>query len=155
MAAVDYFLQVDGVTGESTDAQFAGSIEVESFSWGATQAIAISGGGGATAAKLSVTEFSVVKRVDSASPQLLLKCATGKHIARVRLLARRSNPGVVFLQYELKDVLISSFKDAGTEGELPLEEVSFHFDGLQMSYVPVVNGRPGDPIVTSIDTRFA
>ncbi len=32
--AVDYFLEIDGVEGESTDAGHKGEIDVLSFSWG-------------------------------------------------------------------------------------------------------------------------
>ena len=35
--AVDYFLQIAGVDGESVDAKHKGWIDIESFSWGATQ----------------------------------------------------------------------------------------------------------------------
>ena len=34
MAAVDYFLKLDGIKGESTDAKHKDEIDVESFSWG-------------------------------------------------------------------------------------------------------------------------
>ena len=33
--AVDYFLKIDGIEGESQDAKHKGEIEVESFGWGA------------------------------------------------------------------------------------------------------------------------
>ena len=36
MAAFDYFLKLDGIPGESTDAKHKGEIVVESFSWGET-----------------------------------------------------------------------------------------------------------------------
>ena len=35
--AFDYFLRIDGIPGESTDAKHKGEIVVESFSWGETQ----------------------------------------------------------------------------------------------------------------------
>ena len=34
MAAFDYFLRIDGIPGESTDAKHKGEIDVLSFSWG-------------------------------------------------------------------------------------------------------------------------
>lgn len=34
MAAVDYFLRIDGVPGESMDAKQRGEIDLESWSWG-------------------------------------------------------------------------------------------------------------------------
>ena len=35
--AVDYFLKIDGIDGESNDSKHKGSIDVESWSWGETQ----------------------------------------------------------------------------------------------------------------------
>lgn len=154
MAAVNYFLMVEGIDGESTSAQFEGTIEIESFSWGATQSAASSGGGGSGVGKVSLSDLSVVKRVDKASPPLFLHCATGRHIPRAVLMARRNSPNVVFLQYELSDILVSSLKDAGTEGEYPLEEVTFSYGKIVYKYVPILpTGQPGQPITVAYDTR--
>jgi len=43
-AAVDAFLKIDGIKGESTDASHKGWIEISSFSWGASRAIGGVGG---------------------------------------------------------------------------------------------------------------
>jgi len=51
MAVVDYFLKIDGIDGESQDSKHKGDIELESFSWGATQAGTSSYGGGMGAGK--------------------------------------------------------------------------------------------------------
>ena len=37
MAAIDYFLKLDGITGESADSKHKGEIEVLSFSFAETQ----------------------------------------------------------------------------------------------------------------------
>lgn len=42
-AAVDYFLKIDGIEGESQDAAHRGQIDLESWSWGATPAAAAEG----------------------------------------------------------------------------------------------------------------
>ncbi len=49
MAAVDYFLKIDGIEGESNDHKHKGEIEILSWSMGATQSgtHAFGGGGGA------------------------------------------------------------------------------------------------------------
>ena len=39
MAAFDYFLRLDGIPGESTDAKHKGEIDVLSWSWGESQEI--------------------------------------------------------------------------------------------------------------------
>lgn len=152
MAAVDYFLKIDGVEGESTNSRHPGEIEIESFSWGVTQSGGFVGGGGAGAGKATASPFVIVKRVDKASPVLFLACATGKHIPSATLTAQRSGPNVAFLQIELKDILISSFKDAGNGGELPLEEVAFNFARIEYRYVPVLpTGQVGQPVMAVFD----
>ncbi|EPC4310549.1 type VI secretion system tube protein Hcp, partial [Cronobacter sakazakii] len=47
--AIDMFLKVEGVTGESKDANHSSWIDVLSFNWGAAQPgnMAVGGGGGA------------------------------------------------------------------------------------------------------------
>ena len=46
MAAIDYFLKLDGISGESKDSKHKGEIEVLSFSFGETQSRAEPGTGG-------------------------------------------------------------------------------------------------------------
>jgi type VI secretion system secreted protein Hcp len=46
MGAVDYFLKLEGVEGESQDKDYKKQIDVESWSWGETQSGTHVGGGG-------------------------------------------------------------------------------------------------------------
>jgi type VI secretion system secreted protein Hcp len=46
LALVDYFLKLDGIPGESRDAQHKGEIDLESFSWGESHTTAAGGGDG-------------------------------------------------------------------------------------------------------------
>ena len=66
--AVDMFLKITDVKGESKDKSHSGEIEIESFSWGATQLGASSHGTGAGAGKVSMNDFHFVMRNNSASP---------------------------------------------------------------------------------------
>jgi type VI secretion system secreted protein Hcp len=50
MAAVDYFLKIDGIEGESLDEKHKGEIDVLSWSWGESQEGPTTGGGGGPAA---------------------------------------------------------------------------------------------------------
>lgn len=52
-ATVDYFLKIDGITGESRNEKHAGEIDVLSFSWGAVQTGSTGTGGGGGAGKVS------------------------------------------------------------------------------------------------------
>ena len=44
--AVDYFLKIDGIVGESKDSKHRGEIDLMSWSWGASQTGSSSAGGG-------------------------------------------------------------------------------------------------------------
>ena len=52
-AATDYFLVIEGIEGESTDARYPKAIEVESFSMGVHQTLGTTAGGGTTTGKAS------------------------------------------------------------------------------------------------------
>src|SRR4051794_28833399 len=81
MAAVDFFLKLDGIGGESQNSDHKGEIEVLSFSWGVSvREAANGGGGGGGAAKATFDDLVIVKHMDRTSPALMLACSSGKHI---------------------------------------------------------------------------
>lgn len=152
MAAVDYFLKIAGIEGESNDAQFAKWIDVESWSWGVSNSGSGAVGGGGGAGKATPTDLVIVKRVDKASPKLFLSCATGQHIQELFLTARRGSTKQVYLEYKLEDVLVSSFQDAGNQGEAPLEQVSFNYAKIEMTYRQTLpDGSLGPPVKAGFD----
>ena len=58
LAASDYYLKLGGVQGESTKQAAAGTIEVSSFSWGASDSSAARAGTGGGAGKVAVQDLS-------------------------------------------------------------------------------------------------
>jgi type VI secretion system secreted protein Hcp len=138
----DYFLRIDGIAGESTDAKHQGEIAVQTFLWGETQSGAGAGGGRLNAGPLIVTA-----RASKASPLLLLACATGQHIKSAVLSARRAAAGknqLDFLTITLNDVLITSFEvNANTENG-PVDEVSLAFSQIIVDHREQnADGSPG------------
>lgn len=70
LAASDYYLKIGGIDGESNERAAAASVEVSSFSWGASNAGAARVGGGTGAGKASMQDLSatdVVAPRDAAS----------------------------------------------------------------------------------------
>src|SRR5436309_614292 len=67
MAAVDYFLKIDGIEGESQDSKHKNEIDLESFSWGETQSGTHGAGGGGGAGKVSMQDFHFVMRVHTST----------------------------------------------------------------------------------------
>jgi type VI secretion system secreted protein Hcp len=132
--AVDMFLKLDGIDGESVDSKHKGEIEILSFSWGVSNAAA-AGRGGAAAGRVSSNDFSIVKRLDTASPQLMEKVCRGEHLGSGLITLRKAGEKQQeYLKIELKNILISGYQTGGSGGESePVEQVSFSFQSVEMS----------------------
>jgi len=109
-AAVDMFLKLDGVDGESVDKKHPGTIEVESFSWGMEKAASSGGGGGGAGLPATFSDFTIHKLLDKSSPVLMLACATGQHIKSAQLYVRKAGGTQTdFYVVTLSDILVTSF----------------------------------------------
>ena len=135
--AIDYFMRIDGVSGESLDAKHKGEIEVESWSWGEAHPVPPGGaGGGAGTGKVQMQDFNFTAKFSKASPSLMLACASGKHFKSAVLTARKSGKSQQdFLTFSLSDVLVSAYQTGGVEGEVvPADSVSLNFAKIQVEY---------------------
>ena len=127
MAAVDYFLKLKGIDGESTDHKHKGEIDVESFSWGETNSGTHTGGGGGGAGKVVMQDFHFVMKISKASPKLMLACATGEHLGDGTLVCRKAGTEQQeFLSIKMTDLLVSSYQTGGSgHGDVvPTDQVS-------------------------------
>ncbi|HEV2756918.1 MAG TPA: type VI secretion system tube protein Hcp [Actinomycetota bacterium] len=124
-ASADYFLKLDGIEGESLDEEHRGEIEILSYSWGMSNPTHV-GSGGLSSGKVSMNDFTFTMRGGKASPKLFLYCAQGKHIPAGIITVRTG--GHTFVTWELKDVVITSFKTRVDPGSgTPTEEVRMKF----------------------------
>ncbi len=148
--AFDIFLKIDGVKGESSDAQHRDEIEAASFSWGVSQQGSTSAGAGGGAGKANFQDLHVVMNVSQAGPQLFLACAQGRHIKTAILTCRKAGgrDRHDFLRYTLSDVLVSSYQtNAQAEDGVPVDEVSFKYTQLKVEYRPQkADGSLGTPV---------
>jgi type VI secretion system secreted protein Hcp len=157
VAAVDYFIKLDGIKGESADAKHKDEIDVESWSFGETNTAGSSGGGGGGGAgKVSMQDFHFTMHLNRASPALMKACATGQHIKEATLSARRAGKGQQeYLTFKFRDVLVSSFQSTGTE-ELaaPTDSVSLAFAKIEVEYKPQKSdGSLGSPVAFRYDLK--
>lgn len=136
MAAVDYFLKIDGIEGESTDDKHKNEIDVESWSWGETNAGTHVGGGGGGAGKVVMQDFHFTMKVNKATPKLMLACATGQHIKDAKLTLRKAGGDQQeYMSYKFYDLLISSYQTGGSSGDVvPTEQISFNYSKMEMEY---------------------
>jgi type VI secretion system secreted protein Hcp len=82
MAAVDYFLKIDGIQGESQDDKHKNEIQLESWSFGANQSGSFASGGGGGAGKVQMQDLHFVKRARQVSTYLKLCWCAGR-LARI------------------------------------------------------------------------
>ncbi len=135
MAATDYFLKLDGIDGESMDDKHKNEIDIESFSWGATQSGTI--GGGEKSGKVSMGDFRFNMTASKASPKLMLYCAYGKKIPKAVLTIRKAgHKQQEYLKVTLSDVIISSYQTDGHGGgnTIPIDQISLNFAKIEVVY---------------------
>jgi type VI secretion system secreted protein Hcp len=106
--AVDFFLKLDGIQGESQDDKHKNEIEVLSFSFGMTNAASSALGGGGGSGKVLVHDVVVIKHVDKSSPKVWEACNSGKHISSAILYCRKQGGSQQeYFKITMSDVLVS------------------------------------------------
>ena len=133
--AVDYFLKIDSIPGESTDAKHKNEIDLQSWSWGESNAGKSDAGGGGSG-KVNMQDFHFTMRINKASPKLFLACASGQHIKEALLTCRKAGKDQQeYLKIKFSDLLIASYQTGGSGGdEVPLEQISFNFSKIEQTY---------------------
>lgn len=137
MAAVDYYLKIKGIDGESKDEKLKDHIELESWSWGETQQGTGGYGGGSGAGKVAMQDFHFVMKINKASPELAKVCASGDHIGEATLICRKAGgKQEKFLEIKFTDVLVASFQTGGSGGSdiLPMDQISLNFSKIEYEY---------------------
>jgi type VI secretion system secreted protein Hcp len=137
MAAVDYFLKLDGIEGESADSKHKGEIDIQSFSWGATQSGTFAGGGGGGAGKVAMQDFHFVMQVNKASPKLMLACANGEHIPKAVMTCRKAGKEQQeYMKWTFTDVLVSSYQTGGSGQSdiVPMDQISLNYSKVEFEY---------------------
>ncbi len=125
--AVDIFLKLDGIKGESKDSKHKDEIDVLSWSWGITNP---------ARGPARLQEIVVVKHVDASSPSLFDAVCSGDGIQDGQIVVRRAGDKAEdYLKITMEDVQISSFTPAAGAGDaLPMEQVSLSFQKVVLEY---------------------
>ena len=143
------FLKLDGIDGESRDHAHKGEIDVLAWSWGMSQSGTMHRGRGGGAGKVSVQDLFITKRVDKATPNLYLYCASGRHAPTATLTIRKAggDEPIDYLVIDLENVLVTDIQTSESSGDLPIETVSLNFGQVKMEYTPQdVDGSPQESV---------
>jgi type VI secretion system secreted protein Hcp len=145
--AVDMFIQIGDLKGESKDKVHAGKIDVLSWSWGMSQSGTTHMGGGGGAGKVNVQDLSLTKYIDKSSCDLMLACCNGKHFAEALLIVRKAGEKPLeYVKITMTDLIITAVSTGGSGGEDRLtENVTLNFAKVKVEYVEqTAKGAEGD-----------
>lgn len=134
--AMDMFMDIPPIKGESKDKTHKDKMDVLAWSWGMSNSGTAHVGGGAGAGKVNVQDLSFTKWIDVASCDLQKFCCNGKHLAKATLIVRKAgeNP-LEYITIEMTDVLITAVSTGGSGGEDRLtENVTLNFAKVKVQY---------------------
>ena len=134
--AVDMFMKIEGISGESKDSKHSKEIDVLAWSWGLSNSGSAHVGGGSGAGKANFQDLSFTKWVDMATTPLMLAVANGKHVASATLVVRKAGEHPLeYLTIVMKDCLMTSLSTGGSGGEDRLtENVTISFGEVEVKY---------------------
>ena len=136
--AVDMFLKLGDIKGESVDAKHVGEIDVLSWSWGMSLPGTPRTGSGAGAGRVSIQDISITKYFDEATPAVMLACCKGNHYKEARLTVRKAGTKPLeYIKITMKDVLVSSVSTEGGNGDNRITEIiTLNFAEYKVEYTP-------------------
>jgi type VI secretion system secreted protein Hcp len=137
--AIDVYLQIDGIKGESQDDKHKDWIECSSVVWGITQpkSATASTSGGHTAERAELADITLHKLADLASPILMQTCAAGKTIPKAKFEFMRADGDgtrVKYFEIEMENVLIGHVNPGIAPGDIMSESVGLKFSKVKWKY---------------------
>jgi type VI secretion system secreted protein Hcp len=135
--AADYFLKLDPeIKGEATDSKHPGEIELESWSFGVSNASSMLHGTGGGAGKSVPGDFHASKKNDKSTARLAQAVAMGDHFKTAIITVRKAGTTQQeYLTITLSDVYISSWSANGSgNGALPMESLSLNYAKMVQEY---------------------
>lgn len=148
------YLKIEGIDGDVTAAGHEKWIECDSMQWGVGRGIHTPTGSSSEreSSPPSVSEVTVSKAMDAASPKIFTEACVGKaKQVDIHLVQTGPNELETYMEYVLTNALISGYS-VSTGGDRPHESLSFNFTKVEMKYTPFDNEHnAGDPVPAGYD----
>ena len=132
--AVDYFLDIDGIPGESQDDKFKDKIQVLSWSWGASNTSSVGGTGGSGQGKVDISDFSMMLHFDKSTPKFFKSICKGDHVVKGTMSCVKAGAnGQPYLKVNFSEIFITSLQMSASS-ETPAVSLSFTYNEIGIDY---------------------
>ena len=149
------FMKCAGCDGESENSAYKNWTHCSSFSWGVSQPSSMERGGGGSAGLGTFADLVVTAMMDKAYPDVLEKCANGKHLDKVELAgAKMGGNQWEYMKITLENVLVTSVSVSGSDGAEVIVAYGFQASKLQSEYSPQTSqGTKGATVTKKWDVK--
>src|SRR6476660_380270 len=142
------YMKFGSIKGPVTTDGFKDWIELESFHWGSSRHIGTAARGSTTRehSEPNLSEVTVTKLTDVASPKLFLDAVAGKLDSKVTVKFTTTTKGKVetFLTYEMENTGLGRYS-ISSAGDVPTESLSLNFTKITETFLgmdPSIGGSP-------------
>lgn len=137
--AVDCFLELDKIEGESTITGFEKKIDILAWSWGMSQSGTRQMGTGGGSGKANISDINLTKYMDKSTPPMINNLCQGVHFEKAVLTVRKVSGGkpLDYLVLEMFEVMISTYQFGAAVGgdDRITESLSLNFARFTMTYL--------------------
>ena len=153
------FLHIPGITGESSDANHKGWIDISAWQWEVIRKITSSTStqGDRESANTVISDLKLSKYFDKSSLPIFIEacCGRGKDITLHLTKTGDGSGADVYLEYVLKNALISGYDVGGTDQDVkrPIENITISFVEIEVKYTSYdENGNAESPVAVGFNT---
>lgn len=152
------YLKYGSIKGSVTTEGFKDWIELNSFQWGVGRSVGTAARGSLSRehSEPALSEITVTKVTDVASPKLMLDAVAGKLDNKVEIKFTTTAKGKVetYLTFKLENTGISHYSMAssgGSGGDMPVEHLSLNFTKITKTFIGMDPGISGSPETVGYD----
>ena len=135
--AIDAFLKLDTIEGESLHQGFEKQIQILSFSFGGLQTTSVAGTGGSGAGRADLHPITVQKYMDKSSTKIWKAMLAGTHLKTGTIsLVKAGGDSTMskpFFTIDLEEVFVTDYQ-ASASSEVPTESISFSYNTIKEEY---------------------
>jgi type VI secretion system secreted protein Hcp len=154
--AVDMFMAIDDIEGESADSTHKKEIDVLGWRWRAHQVGSAHVGSGTGSGKAAVEDLVVEMAFEKSSPTIMSWLLSGKPFTKATLTIRKAGgQPIEYIKIVMKTGIISDMSLSGTpSSDFQMVSVSLNFAEVEIHYKPQMPDGTAGP-ETVIDYNIA